>query len=129
MINRININEVDCDMSNSLKTKYFKNRYVQHQILVNDEPLGKLNGVTDNDRGFRYVLNKSVNNQFVLLFERCKELKNKMMPELYSTKEETEMAKDFNKTIKEEIEILITKMWNIESLDLSYKLFYNILNY
>ena len=126
---KVEINEVDCYISNSKTTKYATRADVQHQMLVNNEPMGRLNGVADADRGERVVLKKEVGDKFFQLFEKGKKLKSKMKSEYCSSEEEYIQAAEFNKPIKTQLKSVVKQMWDIESLGLEFEVFYDILRY
>lgn len=127
--NTVKINEVDCYIGNACTTKYATASDVQHQILVNNQPLGFLNGPADAGRYERVVVEKEVSKEFIDLFNKCVELKKTLKSEHCSTIEEYNQAAKLNKPTKDLIQNYAEKMWEIESLDLSFKTFFNILDY
>lgn len=129
MENFISISEVDCYIGNACRTKYATSRAVQHQILVNNKPLGRLNKPADNDRAKRILIKRNVSKEFIKLFNECIGLKKQMKSEFCKTIEEHKKASLFNKPLKDKLNNVIKKMHSIESLDLNFKTYLNILNY
>lgn len=127
MKNIIVINEVDCYVGNAWKTKYATHRAVQHQILVNNFPLGRRNIVADDDRGERIILTKEVPKDFIDFFKQANDLCWSMKSEHCNTIEEYKEAAEYNKPIKEKIDLVIREMYAIENLDLSYEDYKRIL--
>lgn len=127
MKNLITINEVDCYKGNAWKVNmYATHSAVQHQILVNDQPLGRRNRVSDDDRCERIIISKEVSQEFVDLFNQADKLVREMQSEYCNTMEEYHEAVSFNKPIREEIDVIILNMHAIESLDLSFEDFKRI---
>lgn len=129
MKNIIVINEVDCYLGNAWKTKYATHSAVQHQILVNNNPLGRRNKVSDDDRGERIAFTREVPQEFVDFFQQAEVLCWKMKSEHCKTIEEYNAAAEFNKPIKENLDLVISEMYAIEDLGLSYNEFKGILLY
>lgn len=129
MKNTVKINEVDCYIANAQATKYATDDSVQHQILVNNVPLGRLNKPADLDRSLRVVLEKPISADFVELFKKCIDLKYNMYSEQCTSVEDYKKAEALNKPIKEKLNHLFMKMWEIENLDLTFIKFKEILDY
>jgi len=129
MKNIIIINEVDCYIGNANITHYATGRAVQHQILVNDTPLGWRNGVADSDRGERIVLQKEVTENFVSLFQKSLLILDEMKSERCKTIEEYREASTFNVPIKKRLNNILVEMHNIENLDLDFSTFKRVLLY
>lgn len=127
MKNILVINEVDCYLGNAWKTKYASHSAVQHQILVNDKALGRRNSVSDDDRGERIVVKKEVPQEFVEFFKQADDLCWKMKSEHCKSIEEYNSAAEFNKPIREKLNLIISEMHAIESLNLSFEDFKRIL--
>jgi len=125
----LSINEVDCYIGNALTTKYATDRAVQHQILLEGKPIGRLNKVADDGRHERIVLNKPVNDAFSKLFNQIIEIKEKMKSEHCNSMEEYNAAAKFNDPFKNSIDDIIIEMWKIESLDLEIEKYKQILLY
>ena len=129
MKNIIVINEVDCYRGNAIKTHYATHNAVQHQILVNNAPLGRRNKASDDDRGERVVLTREVSQEFVEFFKQANDLCWGMKSEHCKTIEEYNAAAEFNKPIKENLYLIVSEMYAIEGLGLSYDEFKGILLY
>jgi hypothetical protein len=125
----LQIKEVDCYIGNALATKYATTRAVQHQILLEGQPIGRLNSIADSDRGERIVLNKWVNTTYVDLFEKIKSIRNEMKQEQCSSIEEYNAAVEYNENYKKKIDDLVFQMWQIESLNLPLDIYREILLY
>ncbi len=125
----LSINEVDCYIWNALTTKYATDRAVQHQILLNGKPIGRLNRVADAGRYERIVLNTPVSEKYSDLFDKIIDLRSKMKSEYCNTIEEYIEASEYNEKYKDLIDDVVLEMWKIESLDLPIELYRKILLY
>jgi len=125
----LTINEVDCYIGNAHNTKYRTHSATQHQLLLNDTPIGFRNGVADAGRGERIVLSKEVNEKFVKLFNEAVNLSKTLKSEYCNSIEEYYSASAYNKPIKAKMQELIAKMHKIESLDLDLPQFSNSINF
>lgn len=121
MKNLLIINEVDCYIGNAYSSKYATDEAVQHQILLNGESLTSfVNKPADNDRGQRVVFSSKVNNEFIELFTKAKNLGLKKQNESCKTIEGYEVARKNNEPINLEINSLIQKMYEIENLGINF---------
>ena len=128
MRNLITINEVDCYIGNAWKAnRYATHSAVQHQILVNNKPLGRKNTVSDDDRGERIIISREVSQNFIDLYNQADNLAWGMKSEHCKTIEEFNVLASYNKPIRQEIDEIVKKMHSIESLDLSYEDFKRLL--
>ncbi len=128
MKNSVKINEVDCYIENALRTKYATHNAVQHQILVNGNPLGFLNMPADSDRSSRVVKEVEVSSKYVELFEKCLELMGQRVW-MRNSMEDFKKEEKHNKPIDAKILKIAKEMYAIESLGLDFKTYFKILKY
>lgn len=124
----IKIVEVECYRGNAWNiSKYATHASTQHQIIfVQDNKeyfLGYRNKVADSDRMERIVFEKETSFEALDLLKKCIDLQAGLMSENCRSMEECNVASEYNAPIHNQIKLILSDLYKIESLDVEERVF------
>lgn len=123
---KIQISEVDCYIANAHIINHLATHSaVQHQIIINGLCCGWRNKPADDGRYERIVFEKKVSKELGILMCKAIEIKSSMKSEICNTIDEYNVAKEYNKPIKDQLWQVVEQMYKIEDLGISVKQYYH----